>query len=332
MNKVQHVIGLMLLVFLLAACSGGGDSDEAANTGDPAPQATAQEADAQSVPESDTVHENVQPTAELAEPALPLTDSGDQIVAIVNGEPITLSQYQRAIDRSQAQITDIASYDAVAENELTRLIEQTVINQAAAEMGVIITGEDIELEYEAMRDLVPDDAAWQRWLMDNRFINEAEFRQSTYDALVTQAIQLQVVEVDNLTVPQVRARHILLETFEEATAVQERINGGEDFAAVAAEVTRDETTRPFGGDLSGGAGWITRDDLTVPELFDIALALSPEQVSQPVPTALGYHIVQTQEIGQRAATPEEVAARASAQFDAWLQAQLNAAEIERYLN
>jgi peptidyl-prolyl cis-trans isomerase C len=339
-KQLRYLVSLLIVILVIAACSGGGDDAEASsvdqnNSGD-APQVV-EEAAAQNAP--DDAPESVESSngdsdaqSEPEEPALPLTASGDQIVAMVNGEPITLSQYQRAIDRSQNQITDIASYDAVAELELTRLIEQTVINQAAGGMGIAITGAEIETEYQAMRELVPDDEAWQRWLMDNRFINEAEFRQLTHDALVTQAIQSQVVNIDGMTVPQVRVRHILLATFEEASAVQARINGGEDFAVVAGEVSLDETTRAIGGDLSGNNGWITRDDLTVPELFDVALALESGQISQPVPTALGYHIVQTLEIGQRQPTPEEIAERASAQFDSWLQAQMNAAVIERYLN
>ncbi|MFW5748407.1 MAG: peptidylprolyl isomerase [Chloroflexota bacterium] len=265
-------------------------------------------------------------------PALPLTEDGEQIVARVNGEAITLSRFQRALDRNPNAFDDVASYDALVEQELTKLIEQTVINQFAAEIGLTVTEADVSAEYQTMREIVPDDAAWQQWLMSNRFINEEEFLQSSYEALLTQRVQAHVLANETLTVPQVRARHILVESRQQAEAVRARLQSGEDFAAVAAEVSLDETTRNSGGDLGVDGGYIVPEDLIVPELVDVALNQQPGQFSEPVQTALGYHIIQTIEIGQRPATAEEIAARNSELFDNWLRERIAAATIERYIN
>lgn len=326
---------LLLFVFLLAACSGSSAADEnkVNSEATDAPSAAATATDAPTAAAMQTTPERAaQNETSTQEPALPLTDDGEQIVARVNGEPITLSEFQRAVDRNQIAAGDIASYDAAAEMELQKLIEQTVINQAAAEMGITVSDEAVQAEYEAMREIMPDDSEWQNWLMENRFISEREFREASREALLTQRLQQRVIEDADVTVPQVRARHILVETEAEAQQVVQRLNAGEDFVALASEVSIDTTTADSGGALGINGGWFVRDDLVVPSLFDKAMELEPGDYSQPIETALGYHIVQTLEKGQRTANDEERARYGSEQFNAWLQEQVEQADIESYVN
>lgn len=88
--------------------------------------------------------------------------------------------------------------------------------------------------------------------------------------------------------PEIHARHILLPTEEEAKAALERIKKGEDFAKVATELSKDPAGD--GGDL----GWFTRDRM-VPEFADAAFKLEPGQVSEPVKTQFGWHIIKVEE-------------------------------------
>ncbi len=263
--------------------------------------------------------------------ALPLTDEGEQIVASVNGEPITLTEFQHALARNPLPTGDIAAYDMMAEAELNRLIEQAVINQAALTMGVAVTEADIDAEVQAMREIVPDDAEWQEWLLLNGFEDEAQFRKATYDVLVTQGVQERVVIMDSFSVQQVQARHILVATEAEAQAVLQRLLNGEDFAAVASTTSLDETTRSTGGNLGENGAWIVPSDLIVPELGEQALMLQSGVYSQPIETILGWHVVQTLAIEQRPATPQEMAQRGYDIFQEWLQTQIDAAVIERYI-
>lgn len=304
---------ILLLVLLVSAC--GGDDPDAATDTAPAPTAAPQPAT---------------PTMDAdAEPALPLTANGEQIVARVNEQPITLIEFQRAVERFA--IDDISSYDAIARRELDKLIEQAVMNQKAEELGITVRSEEVEAEYQAMREMMPDDEQWAQWLADNRFYSESEFRLATAEALLTVRLQEYVVDIDALTVPQVRARHILLPSQEVATQVYERLNAGEDFAELARALSLDETTRDSGGDLGIDGGWIVPDDLIVPEIAQIALAQSVGQHSQPIRTALGWHIIKTVEIGQRDADPAEIAAESARRFSAWLEEQIASADIELFI-
>jgi peptidyl-prolyl cis-trans isomerase D len=101
------------------------------------------------------------------------------------------------------------------------------------------------------------------------------------------------------TAEQRRARHILIEVAEgqedaarsTAEGILARIRGGEDFAAVAAEASADAGTKAQGGDL----GWIGRGMLVGP-FEDALFAMQPGELSEPVRSEFGFHIIRLDEI------------------------------------
>jgi len=91
--------------------------------------------------------------------------------------------------------------------------------------------------------------------------------------------------------PQVHAAHILLPTREEAEAARARVtDGGEDFAAVARELSTDEATAANGGEL----GWFTREEMVAP-FAEAAFALELGAISEPIETEFGWHVIQVLE-------------------------------------
>jgi peptidyl-prolyl cis-trans isomerase C len=84
------------------------------------------------------------------------------------------------------------------------------------------------------------------------------------------------------------AHHILVPTEDEAKKALARIKGGEDFGKVADEVSKDPGSK--GGDL----GWFTKDRM-VPEFADAAAKLQPGQLSEPVKSQFGWHIIKLDE-------------------------------------
>jgi peptidyl-prolyl cis-trans isomerase C len=92
---------------------------------------------------------------------------------------------------------------------------------------------------------------------------------------------------------EIHARHILVATKEEADAALKRIKAGEDFAKVAKELSKDAGAD--GGDL----GWFTKERM-VPEFADAAFKLDTGQVSDPVKTQFGWHIIKVE--GKRQST------------------------------
>ena len=87
---------------------------------------------------------------------------------------------------------------------------------------------------------------------------------------------------------EVHARHILVGTEDEAKAVKERLVKGEDFAKVADEMSKDKNAE--GGDL----GFFGRGQMLKP-FEDAAFALDVGEISEPVQTRFGWHIIKVEE-------------------------------------
>jgi len=111
------------------------------------------------------------------------------------------------------------------------------------------------------------------------------------------------------TKTRIHAAHILVDTEEEAQAVLDRINNGEDFAVVAAEVSRDDSNAYKGGDL----GWFGKGRM-VQSFEDAAFALEPGEVSQPVQTEFGWHIIKVYDKVEEPLSASEILQAQQAQF------------------
>ena len=95
---------------------------------------------------------------------------------------------------------------------------------------------------------------------------------------------------------EIHARHILVATEDEAKAALKRLMGGDEFATIAKEVSKDPGSE--GGDL----GWFTKDRM-VPEFADAAFKLEVGQVSDPVKSPFGWHIIEVLDKRQKTFPP-----------------------------
>jgi foldase protein PrsA len=125
---------------------------------------------------------------------------------------------------------------------------------------------------------------------------------------------------------EVCASHILVETEDEADAVIERLDAGEDFAVVATEVSIDTSTGPNGGSLDCSLA-----SVYAPEFAEAAVAAPIGEVTEPVETEFGYHIIVV-ESRTVAATAEEVQVLmeeqlVSAAASQWLLEAITAADV-----
>jgi peptidyl-prolyl cis-trans isomerase C len=88
---------------------------------------------------------------------------------------------------------------------------------------------------------------------------------------------------------EVHARHILVPTEDEAKAILAQLKGGADFAALAKEKSKDPGAAE-GGDL----GYFTKEQM-VPEFAEVAFKLGNGQLSDPVKTQFGWHIIKVED-------------------------------------
>ena len=116
--------------------------------------------------------------------------------------------------------------------------------------------------------------------------SEREYRELLTGELYRQKMEEQIRESVPAAAEQVHARHILVGTREEAEQVLERLQGGEDFQALAAELSLDTGSNEMGGDLQ----WFPRGVMD-PAFEEAAFALQPGEISEPVEATYGFHII-----------------------------------------
>ncbi len=98
--------------------------------------------------------------------------------------------------------------------------------------------------------------------------------------------------------PEFNASHILVATEDEAKAIETQLKDGGDFAAIAKEKSTDTASGAQGGDL----GWFGLGRM-VPEFETAVSSLEPGQVSAPIKTQFGWHIVKLNEKRDSAPPP-----------------------------
>jgi len=229
-----------------------------------------------------------------------MTDA-EVAIATVNGQPITRQDFY------------IALSEAAGKPMLDQLIAEMLIAQAATQADVSVSKEEVELEFEAVRQQVgPDfEALLAQYgmtaddLRKNLKIGLLVFRISTKDVVVTdeQIAAYYSEHAAEFESPEmVKASHILVDTEAEAQAALDRIRAGADFSEVAAAVSMDPVTAPNGGDL----GFFAAGEM-VKEFEDAAFGLRSGEISGIVKTDYGYHVIQvTDRVEPRRASLEEV--------------------------
>jgi len=138
------------------------------------------------------------------------------------------------------------------------------------------------------------------------------------------------------TPPMVRAQHILIRVDakakqEEFNAAYAKINGirnkavkGEDFGKLAEQYSEDTTTKTKGGDI----GFFTRDRI-IPELSQQAFNMNVGEISQPVKTALGYHLIK---VNDKTAAKQLTLQEASPRIRAFLENSRQQEALRKEIN
>ncbi|MEM5515804.1 peptidylprolyl isomerase [Henriciella sp. AS95] len=198
--------------------------------------------------------------------------------AVVNGEPIYISDVeleavaQGRIEAGEAFGPDHTEYQLVLE----QLIDQRLLAQEAVRRG-------LDRSPSAQRRL---ETARERLL--GNFLMEDLVATEVTDAAIDQMYdeQVKLQQIDD----EVRIRHILFDTKEEAEAVLPRARNGEDFTALAFEFSKDTRTRLDGGSF----GWVSPNEMIDP--FPSVIAdTTVGEISEPFESEQGWHILKVED-------------------------------------
>jgi peptidyl-prolyl cis-trans isomerase C len=210
--------------------------------------------------------------AVVALTAMPLaaqeTEVGaDTVLATVNGTEITVGHLIAMRQMLPPQYQELPA-QVLFDGMLEQLVQQQVLADVAAEN--IDTATALGLENE------------QRAFLAATFVDEVAMAELTEEEIQAE-YEAQFASAD--PVPEFNASHILVETEEEAQAIIDELTAGADFADLAAERSIGPSG-PNGGQL----GWFMAG-MMVPEFENAVFELEPGEVSAPVQTQFGWHVI-----------------------------------------
>ena len=212
--------------------------------------------------------------------SLPLRADDNPVLAKVNGAEIRQSDVTLAEEElgpSLAQMDPATK----KENVLAFLIDMKIVAKAAEDKKI----ED-RPDFKARLAFTRN-----RLLMDN--LLAVEGKAATTDEAMKKVYDEAAKQIEGEQ--EVHARHILVETEDEAKAIEAELKKGADFAELAKKKSKDPGAAD-GGDL----GFFTKDQM-VPEFSTVAFALEPGKISDPVKSQFGWHVIKVEEKRSRKA-------------------------------
>lgn len=242
-----------------------------------------------------------------------------QVVAKIDGEPVTAAEAQREFDRAygKARLTE-----EQRQRELSRTLDQVIDRRLAlrrlVRMGKGASEADVDLALARLMKQLADQNIKPAEHYQRLGTTEAEVRRQLVWTLSWQKYLAELLTDDGLSRyfdrnrrefdgTQLRVSHILLKSSEDAASIKaatakaaeirDSIAAGKLTFAAAAKQHSQGPSATAGGDI----GWIERHQ-PMPETFSkAAFALAAGETSQPVTTTLGVHLIQVTEIkpGQR---------------------------------
>lgn len=232
-------------------------------------------------------------------------------VATVNGAKITKQDlYERLVEQGGVSV-------------VSRMIDEMLVEQEAKRNNLSVTDTDINAEIANIKEQVGGEEMFNMTLLQYGLTVD-QLKTDVRFSLMTKQLILKDVTVNDADLQaffeeyryryeedeQVRARHILVGTEEEALAIREQLIQGADFAQLAAEKSQDPGSGAMGGDL----GFFGRGEMVV-EFDQVAFSLQQWNISEPVKSGFGYHIIQVTDLKPaRKPTFEEAKAEITEDF------------------
>lgn len=266
-----------------------------------------------------------------------LSRSNEEVVARVGGEVITKDDLYNFMVQQTGQ------------EALDNLVAKKIIELEANHRNIEVTADEIDKEVEKLSEYYGGkDAMTQTLAMYNITLDQVREDVAVnikLEKLLSQSIEITDEEVkehfqanqDAYAVEeQIKVSHILVDNEEEAQEVRTLLAQGQNFADLAKERSTDTGSKDQGGNL----GMVTRGEM-VEEFDQAAFALQPGQISHPVKSEYGYHIIKVDEkTSARPGTLEEnyekikdtlFQQKMESEYPAWLDEQYEKYPVETLL-
>ncbi len=289
---------------------------------------------------------------------------GEKKVASVNGEAISQKEFEKRMSTVQTYYESTMGMTFEGENGaamlqnlrnmvLDQLVTEHLLQQEARKRDLKAAKEEVQQRIEQDKLMVGGEEAYLEILKNQVKMTEQEYQSEVEKQIVIEKLFEQVVAGQTVSpeevqqyyeenkesynqTEQIRARHILVETEEEAKELIEQLKAGADFGQIALEKSTDPSAKENQGDL----GYFDRNAQLVSEFKDAAFKLQVgEMTAKPVKTEFGYHIIKVEDLkpaGQLSfeevkdsISEELISGKEGAIFQEFLEGLRNQAKIEK---
>jgi parvulin-like peptidyl-prolyl isomerase len=259
---------------------------------------------------------------------------GSDDVAVVGDQQISKDQFQQLMQRAQKSYdaqkrafpkAGSTEYEQLKGQAITFLVQQAEVEEQAKKLGIDASDDKVDKEIARYKkqfyggsDARYEKAVKQQGLTDDQareairqqLISQALFKKVTGDVKVSDADIKQYYDTHKTQYVQPESRdvrHILVTKKALADSLYQQVKGGANFAKLAKQYSKDPGSASNGGKLTVSKGQ------TVPEFDKTAFGLKTGEISQPVHTQYGYHIIQALSAVKAAKTTSLAQVRASIQ-------------------
>ena len=251
------------------------------------------------------------PTIPTATP-LPPSPTPPPSVASVNGEYITIAEFEAELNRYKRVFPDASSTEA-KQIVLDDLITQFLLSQAAREENFEVTESDLQSRIDALGS--PDAIAqWQSAFGYDDESFRIALKRSIESAWMRDNIIADVPKV----MEQIHLRQILTYNEAEAQEVLQRLTAGEDF---------DELASFYDPVTNGELGWVPQGYLLNAKADEAVFALQAGEVSSIISTEAGFHIFKAVERNDQPLTPDALLTMQELALKNWIREQREKSEI-----
>ena len=242
---------------------------------------------------------------------LPPTPTPPPSVVTVNGEYITIAEFEAELARFKAAKTALGlpfTDEDANQSVLEDMIAQVLLSQAAREANFEVTESDIQSRIDALvSELGSADALFQ-WQSSHGY-DDASFRVALKRSVEAAWMRDKIIADVPTSVEQIHLRQILTYNEADAQAALTELNAGTDFDELAA--LYDPITR-------GELGWVPQGYLLNADADAAVFALQAGQVSGIIATDAGFHIFKAVERSEHELSPDALLTMQEHALAAWL--------------
>ena len=225
-----------------------------------------------------------------------------------------------ALDLELDEAVEVTAEEEAVDEPTEETLEEPTAEPTATTVQPTVTPSITPTPYT--KDLY--EALYSEYLetLNNIEVPEEHWREYIYNFLMKQKVREAIVADVPVEEEQIWARHILVGTVEEAVEVLERLKE-EKWNFVAADVSLDTANKDFGGDLE----WFARGQMV--EAFEVAaFALEVGEMSVPVETQFGWHIIQLVDRAEFPVNANDYEIKRNEAYDAWFAEAKEEADIK----